>query len=88
MEQTTFAELEYDLKKRRTRREKFLEKMDGLIPWERLEARIEPFHPKAGRSRRWAARLRSRVVAWVAGEGADALRPPRSRARRLRRRPS
>ena len=52
MEQTTFAELEYDLKKRRTRREKFLEKMDGLIPWERLEARIEPFYPKAGRGRR------------------------------------
>ena len=28
----TFAELEYDSKKRRTRREIFLEKMEGLIP--------------------------------------------------------
>ena len=27
----TFAELEYDSKKRRTRREIFLEKMEGLI---------------------------------------------------------
>ena len=46
MEQSTFAELEHDSKKRRTRREVFLEKMDGLIPWGRLEARIEPFYPE------------------------------------------
>ncbi len=52
MEQATFAELEHDLKTRRTRREVFLETMDGLVPWERLEARIEPFYPKAGRGRR------------------------------------
>ena len=52
MEQATFAELEHDSKKRRTRREVFLEKMDRLAPWERLEKRIEPFHPKPGRGRR------------------------------------
>ena len=52
MEQSTFAELEPDAKKRRTRREVFLEQMDALIPWGRLEARIEPFYPKAGRGRR------------------------------------
>ncbi len=52
MEQLTFAELEHDAKKRKTRRELFLEKMDGLIPWSRLQARIEPFYPKAGRGRR------------------------------------
>ena len=51
MEQATFAELEHDSKKRRTRREIFLEKMDRLIPWERLEKRIESFYPKAGRGR-------------------------------------
>ena len=51
MEQSAFAELEHNSKKRRTRREVFLEKMHGLIPWERLEARIEPFYPKAGRGR-------------------------------------
>ena len=48
----TFAELEYDSKKRRTRREIFLEKMEGLIPWQQLEDRIEPFYAKAGRGRR------------------------------------
>ena len=26
--------------------------MDKLIPWERLEKRIEPFYPKPGRGRR------------------------------------
>ena len=52
MEQATFSELEHDSKKRRTRREIFLEKMDRLIPWERLESRIEPFYPKPGRGRR------------------------------------
>ncbi|MDE0044747.1 MAG: IS5 family transposase, partial [bacterium] len=52
MEQTTFSELEHDMKKRRTRRELFLRKMDGLIPWSALESRIEPFYPKAGRGRR------------------------------------
>ena len=52
MAQASFAELEHDLKKRRTRRELFLEKMNRLVPWDRLERRIEPFYPKAGRGRR------------------------------------
>ena len=52
MRQASFAELEHDGKKRRTRREEFLAKMDRLIPWRRLEKRIEPFYPKAGRGRR------------------------------------
>lgn len=52
MDQPTFADLEYEGKKRKTRREKFLERMDGLIPWEQLEERIRPFYPKPGRGRR------------------------------------
>ena len=52
MEQPTFGELEYESKKRKTRREIFLERMDGLIPWRQLEARIRPHYPKAGRGRR------------------------------------
>lgn len=51
MEQQSFAETEYAQKKRKTRREKFLERMDGLIPWAELEACIAPFYPKAGRGR-------------------------------------
>lgn len=49
--QLTFAEAEYQLKKRKTRREQFLEQMDVLIPWQRLEKRIKPLYPKAGRGR-------------------------------------
>ena len=33
-------------------RELFLERMDGLIPWQRLQERIRPFYPKAGKGRR------------------------------------
>ena len=52
MDQPTFAELEFQGKKRKTRRELFLERMDGLIPWQRLEERIRPMYPKAGKGRR------------------------------------
>ena len=52
MDQPTFADLEYASKKRKTRREIFLERMDALIPWEQMEERIRPFYPKAGRGRR------------------------------------
>ena len=52
MEQPTFADLEYAQKKRKTRREKFLERMDALLPWAEMEARIAPYYPKAGRGRR------------------------------------
>ena len=51
-DQPTFADLEYQGKKRKTRRELSLERMEGLIPWRRLEERIRPFDPKAGRGRR------------------------------------
>ena len=51
MDQPTFADVDYESKKRKTRRERFLERMGGLIPWERLEGRIRPFYPTAGRGR-------------------------------------
>ena len=37
MDQVTFSDLEYENKKRKTRREKFLERMDALVPWQKLE---------------------------------------------------
>ncbi|MBT5155080.1 MAG: IS5 family transposase [Gammaproteobacteria bacterium] len=48
MDQKSFSDLEYDHKKRKTRREKFLERMDSLIPWKRLEKRIRKHYPKSG----------------------------------------
>ena len=40
MGQLTFAEAEYEVKKRKTRREKFLERMDALLPWKKLERQL------------------------------------------------
>jgi len=51
MDQATFSELEYDNKKRKTRREKFLERMDSLIPWQKLEKKVRRHYPKRGRGR-------------------------------------
>jgi transposase, IS5 family len=45
MTQMTFAELEYQNKKRKTRREVFLEKMDQLIPWVKLEKKLAKYRP-------------------------------------------
>lgn len=47
--QVSFAQAEYDKKKKRTRREIFLEKMEQVVPWARLKEVIEPHYPKAGR---------------------------------------
>jgi IS5 family transposase len=52
MDQLTFSEAEFHHKKRKTRREKFLEQMDELIPWKRLEKKIARHYPKPGNGRR------------------------------------
>lgn len=52
MTQMTFSELEYNAKKKKTRREIFLEKMDKLIPWKQLESLIRRHYAKPGQGRR------------------------------------
>ena len=47
----SFADLEYETKKRKRRRELFLERMDRLIRWEGLVEQIRPYYPKAGKGR-------------------------------------
>src|SRR5438552_17229910 len=47
--QISFAQAEYDKKKKRTRREVFLEKMEQVVPWSRLMEVIEPYYPKSGK---------------------------------------
>jgi IS5 family transposase len=50
--QSSFSELEYAAKKKRTRRDRFLAEIEAVTPWSALEAEIEPFYPKgAGRGR-------------------------------------
>jgi len=47
--QVSFAQAEYEKKKKRTRREVFLEKMEQVVPWSRLMEVIEPHYPKSGK---------------------------------------
>lgn len=48
MNQLTFSEAEYAIKKRKTRRELFLEKLDKLLPWKQLEAPIARYYSRGG----------------------------------------
>jgi IS5 family transposase len=52
MDQISFADAEYAGKRKKTRREVFLEEMELVVPWKPLLKLIEPFYPVAGRGRR------------------------------------
>jgi Transposase and inactivated derivatives, IS5 family len=51
-QQLTFADSEFSSKRRQTRKELFLSRMDNLLPWPQLLEVIDPFYPKAGNGRR------------------------------------
>mgnify|MGYP003584104650 FL=1 len=52
MSQISFADAEYAGKRKKTRREVFLEEMEQVVPWKVLLKIIEPPYPVAGRGRR------------------------------------
>ena len=52
MNQISFADAEYAGKRKKTRREIFLDEMELVVPWKPLLKLIEPFYPVAGRGRR------------------------------------
>lgn len=45
----TFASQNFHAKKRKTRRERFLDEMEAIVPWAELVAVIEPHYPTSGR---------------------------------------
>jgi transposase, IS5 family len=47
MQQSTFAEVSFEQYHKPTRRERFLDEMNRIMPWADLTAAIEPFYPKA-----------------------------------------
>jgi len=49
--QPSFAQAEFADKKKITRREKFLARMEAIIPWSSLLAVLEPYYPKGERGR-------------------------------------
>ncbi len=52
MRQVTLASQgSFERYSKRTRREKFLEEMDGVMPWPELESLIAPHYPKEGNGR-------------------------------------
>lgn len=51
-QQMTFTDMEHGVAKRKTRRQRFLDRLEGLVPWSELEAVIEPHYPNAGNGRR------------------------------------
>ena len=51
MKQGTLTDIEYSGRKKKTRREKFLEIMDEIIPWDEWVSVIEPYYPKGKRGR-------------------------------------
>lgn len=51
MKQTTFSDIEYSGRKRKTKREEFLEIMEDIIPWDELVELIREYYPKGKRGR-------------------------------------
>lgn len=49
--QLSFAVSEWTGKKKQTKREKFLSRMEGLVPWDRLVELIKPHYPSGKRGR-------------------------------------
>ncbi len=52
MSQMSFSDAEYAGKRKKTRREVFLEEMELVVPWKALLGVISPHYPVAGRGRR------------------------------------
>jgi IS5 family transposase len=50
-QQMSFAQAEYAMKKKVTRRDRFLGEMEQVVPWERLVAVIQPHYPTGERGR-------------------------------------
>ena len=51
MKQETFTDMEYSFRRKKTRREEFLESMDEIIPWDEWVSVIEPYYPQGKRGR-------------------------------------
>ena len=50
--QTNFTDVEYSQRKRKTKREEFLECMDEITPWDEVVAMIEPYYYRNKKGRK------------------------------------
>ena len=51
MKQQTLSDMEYSNRKKRTKREEFLEIMEDIIPWDKWTNIVEPVYPTGKRGR-------------------------------------
>ncbi len=51
MRQMIFSDYEYSMRKRKTKREEFLDIMDEIIPWEEWVEFVRPYYPDGKRGR-------------------------------------
>ena len=51
MKQQTLSDLEYSYRKKKTKREEFLEIMEEIIPWNEWVEIIRPYYPTGKRGR-------------------------------------
>ena len=49
--QMTFSDIEQSRRKKNTRRETFLRRMNGLVPWQECLAMLRPYYPEGKRGR-------------------------------------
>ena len=50
--QQNFTDMEYTNRRRKTKREAFLEKMDAMLPWQNWVALVVPYYPEGKRGRK------------------------------------
>lgn len=51
MRQYSFEDVTYDSRKKKTRKQRFLDKMEEVLPWEEFFSLMEPLYPKGERGR-------------------------------------
>lgn len=51
MKQQTFSDIEYSNRRKKTKREEFLDSMDKMIPWDHWVNMIRPYYPSGKRGR-------------------------------------
>jgi hypothetical protein len=80
MSQISFADAEYAGKRKKTRREVFLEEMELVVPWKVLLKIIEPHYTVAGRG---CSRVGRDHLQWhIAARPSDIAKLPEGRAKK------
>ena len=51
MSQQTFSDFEYSNRKKKTKREEFLDVMEEIIPWDEWVEFVKPYYPSGKRGR-------------------------------------